>query len=125
MAVSARATPIKVSMLEAALEPWSFEEGQVLDGEPSSSGVILWKSSDGMLANGIWECTPGKFRWMHVDETVAVVAGRATVTSENGESVELGPGDVAFFPEGLNSVWHVHETVRKAFHLHSAKTLGL
>ncbi len=125
MAVSAGVSPIKASVLEATLEPWIFEDGQVLEGEPQSSGLIVWRSPDGKLANGIWECTPGKFRWSHVDETVCVVAGRVTVTSETGESVELGPGDVAFFPEGLSSVWHVHQTVRKAFHLHSAKALEL
>lgn len=34
-------------------------------------------------------------------------------------------GDLAFLPEGLRSVWHVHEPVRKAFHPHSAKALEL
>jgi uncharacterized protein len=125
MAVSARTAPRTANVLDTPLEPWTFEKGQVLEGELKSSGIILWRSSDGTLANGVWECTPGKFRWIHVDETVSVVAGRVTVTSESGESVDLGPGDLAFFPEGLRSVWHVHETVRKAFHLHSAKALDL
>lgn len=119
------AIPIKAAVMESELEPWSFEEGQVLDGEPRSSGLILWKSADGKLCNGIWQCTPGRFTWEHVDETVCVVAGSATVTPAGGEPLQLRPGDVAFFPAGLKTEWHVHETTRKVFHLHSTSGLGL
>lgn len=80
MIVSGHAPAIKANVLDATLEPWAFEEGQVLEGEPRSSGVILWRSPDETLANGIWECTPGTFRWAHVDETVCVVAGRVGAT---------------------------------------------
>src|SRR5579872_970700 len=106
----------------APLEPWPFEEGQVLAGEPQASGAILWKSGDGRLAVGVWCCTPGSFSWTHVDETLVVIEGRVTVEREDGgEPVELAPGVVAFFPEGLRTRWTVHETVRKGFHLHSSQ----
>jgi hypothetical protein len=108
------------------LEPWPLEPGQILDGDPEASGRLLWKSADGTLAVGIWRCTPGSFTWDHVDETLVVIEGHATVEREDGGgTIELRPGVVAFFPEGLRTRWRVRETVRKGFHLHSAQALQL
>ncbi len=108
------------------LESWPLEPSQILDGEPEASGRLLWKSRDGTLAAGIWRCTPGSFTWDHVDETLVVIEGSATVEREDGGgTIELRPGIVVFFPEGLRTRWRVHETVRKGFHLHSAQPLQL
>lgn len=112
-------------VLEAALEPWPIPADQILAGEPQASGAILWKSDDGTLANGIWECTPGTFSWLHQNETLCLVSGCVTVTPDGGEAFEIVPGDVVFFPEGTRTQWTVTETLRKAFHLHSAGGLGL
>jgi uncharacterized cupin superfamily protein len=110
----------------APLEPWPLDPAQIIDGDPQASGTLLWKSEDSTLAVGIWRCTPGSFSWNHVDETLVVIDGRATVEREDGgDPVELAPGTVAFFPEGLRTRWTVHETVRKGFHLHSAQPLQL
>jgi uncharacterized protein len=107
----------------AALEPWPIASDQVLDGDPQASGTVLWKSADSTLASGVWECTPGTFDWVHADETLCVVEGRATITPAEGQSFDIRPGSVAFFPEGTKTRWQVHETIRKAFHLHSASGL--
>jgi uncharacterized cupin superfamily protein len=108
---------------EARLEPMPIPAEWVLEGDPQAAGVILWKSADGKHCMGIWECSPGTFDWTHTDETATIAQGRATVTPEGGEPMELGAGDVAFFPEGTKSRWQVHETVRKSFHLHAAEGL--
>lgn len=50
------------------------------------------------------------------DETMVVVSGRLTISVDDGRVVELSPGTMAFFPEGTETVWTVHETMRKAFH---------
>lgn len=109
----------------AKLDPWPLEAGQIVAGTPAASGTILWKSADSALANGIWECTPGTFDWEHVDETLCVVSGRATIEPEAGAPFEIGSGSVVFFPSGTRTRWTVHETIRKAFHLHAASGLGL
>lgn len=108
---------------QAALDPWPLDPAQVVAGEPQASGTVLWKSADSRLANGIWECTPGAFTWVHADETLCVVSGRATVTPEGADPVELEPGVIAFFAEGTKTHWQVHETLRKAFHLHGTEPL--
>jgi uncharacterized cupin superfamily protein len=113
----------KQRISDHALEPMPLDPGQIISGDPQASGVILWKSPDGKDCNGIWQCTPGVFNYTHTDETATLVAGRVTVTFEAGEPLELGPGDIAFFPEGSTTKWEVHETVRKSFHLHTAEGL--
>lgn len=107
----------------ARLDPWPLAPEQVVAGDPQAAGTILWKSADSKLCNGVWSCTPGTFDWEHADETLCVVEGRATITPEGGEPFEISPGDVVFLAEGTKTRWQVHETIRKAFHLHAAAGL--
>jgi uncharacterized cupin superfamily protein len=116
-------TALKQKVSEARLDPFPVPAEWVIEGDPQGSATILWRSDDGKQCNGIWECTPGTFNWIHTDETATLVAGRVTVTLEGGEAMEIEAGDVVFFPEGTKSRWEVHETVRKAFHLHAAEGL--
>jgi uncharacterized cupin superfamily protein len=111
------------TVMGAALDPMPIPDEWVIDGKPEASAMLLWRSEDGKQANGIWECTPGTFTWMHTDETATILAGRVTVTPEGGAPLELAAGDLAFFPEGTKSRWEIHETIRKSFHLHAAEGL--
>ena len=108
-----------------SLDPMPLPPEQVTKGEPEASWTILWVSDDGKLANGIWECTPGEFDYIHADETATVVKGRATVTPEGGEPIVLESGSVVFFPAGTKTKWRVEQTIRKAFHLHASEGLGI
>jgi uncharacterized cupin superfamily protein len=117
------AEPLKVTVADASLDPFPVPAEWVIEGDPQGSAVILWRSEDGKQCMGIWECTPGLFNWTHTDETATIVKGRVTVNLDGGKTLELAAGDVAFFPEGTQSQWHVHETVRKSFHLHAADGL--
>lgn len=112
-----------VEVASAPLDSWPLDPGQVISGDPQASGTLLWKSDDSTLAVGIWACTPGSFNWTHTDEMLVVAEGRATVEREDGDPVELSPGVLAFFPEGLTTRWTVHEPLRKAFHLRSSEPL--
>jgi uncharacterized cupin superfamily protein len=116
-------TAVKQTISEATLQPMPLDPAQIVSGSPQASGVVLWKSPDGKHCNGIWECTPGVFDYVHTDETATLIAGRVTVTPAGGEPIELRAGDLAFFPEGMSTRWEVHETVRKSFHLHAAEGL--
>lgn len=116
----AASPPVKETVAEAQLEPAPIPAEDVIDGSPEGSWKLLWRSEDGKLYNGIWECTPGIFTLHHPGETICLVAGRATLTPDGGEPFEVAAGDVAYIPEGIDCRWEIHETVRKAFHSHDS-----
>lgn len=65
---------------------------------------------------GTWECSPSTFPWQYDEtETCYVFEGRVTVETPEGESVEIGPGDLVTFPKGLSCTWKVHEKIRKVY----------
>lgn len=112
----------KLHVPTAALQSWPLPDDLLIAGQPDASGCILSQSADGGIVRGIWACTPGTFRWdWTCDETVTVIAGRASVRLSDGRVVELVPGDMAFFETGLSSTWTIHEPFRKSFHT-SART---
>lgn len=87
-----------------------------LDGQTESIASI-WKSEDGVVETGVWECTPGTFTASRdgYDEVAHVVSGTATVTSTAGDVIALGPGSTLVTPAGWTGTWTVHETIRKIY----------
>jgi uncharacterized cupin superfamily protein len=116
----------KLSVVDAPVTSAPIPAEDIVSGKPEAAVAMLWRNEEGTLFNGVWHCTPGAFYLDHADETVAFIEGRATVTPEGGEPVELTAGDSGFFPDGTRVLWEVHETVRKAFHNHdpSGRLLG-
>src|SRR5437870_2923313 len=99
-----------VHIPDAALVPWPLPADWIVDGAPEASGAVLSRSPDSRIIRGIWRCTPGRFTWkFSYDETLVVLNGRATIELDTGETVEIGPGDMAFFGRGHDSTWTVHE----------------
>lgn len=114
----------KVHITNAKLDSWPLPAELILTGKPTASGSVLSKSADGCKVRGIWDCSPGSFRWdWNYDETIVVVAGRVTVALDSGRKVELAPGDLAYFERGQGSVWTIHEHFRKGFHADSPEPL--
>ncbi len=64
---------------------------------------------------GTWEMAPGTDHDTEVDEVFVVLAGRGTVTFEDGEVVELGPGTAVRLRAGERTTWVVTETLRKVY----------
>jgi uncharacterized cupin superfamily protein len=86
----------------------------ILEGEPVARNVILSRSADMTACTIFWDCTAGKFNWHYeFDETVHILEGSVTVSSENSPPKRLEAGDVAFFPVGTVAHWHVENYVRK------------
>jgi len=111
-----------VDVGRAELKPWELPEDWHLEGDSSARGVVVSRSPDARLLRGIWEAQPSTFRFLFdSDETMVVLSGRMTITPDGGEPVELMPGDMAFFAAGTQTVWKVHEPMRKAFHAASTE----
>lgn len=95
------------------LEPNPLPPEWIRDGSPAARSLMLTRSSDELLSSGLWECSAGRFKFVHdTDEIVHIVAGEVTV-SQGGASHTLRPGDVAHFPAGLTTYWEVPEYVKK------------
>lgn len=100
--------------LGGELEDWGPREGAD-SGSPMMSGRIF-HDADGFQV-GLWECTPGGW---HIEnrpdsETVRILRGRARLTNDDGDSVELTAGDVLVLPKGWSGRWDILETVRKFY----------
>ncbi len=67
------------------------------------------------LEVGIWEHTAGTSTDIETDEVFVVLGGRATVTVEDGPTLELRPGSIGFLDAGARTTWTVHETLRKVY----------
>lgn len=64
----------------------------------------------------VWTKEVSEFPWEYdAEETCYVLEGQITVTPEDGEPVEIGPGDLATFPKGMRCTWKVSAPVRKHY----------
>ena len=99
------------------LEPAPLDPSQIVEGVPRLAERVVWTSLDGRRMRGVWEHTPGTTTDVEVDEVFVVVSGRATIEIEGGPTIEVGPGDVGILEPGVHTTWHVHETLRKVFHV--------
>jgi uncharacterized cupin superfamily protein len=100
--------------LELELEAKGTHPGATA-GSPDQSSRTLF--DDGRTRLGVWECTAGSFDTTKdgITEAQHIVAGRATLHSADGTSVDLRPGVTIVTPDGWRGSWEVHETVRKVF----------
>ncbi|MCW2775819.1 MAG: cupin [Nocardioides sp.] len=64
---------------------------------------------------GLWGMEPGTDHDTEVDEVFVVLAGRGTVSFEDGEVVELAPGVAVRLHAGERTTWVVTETLRKVY----------
>jgi uncharacterized protein len=86
---------------------------EVMTGEPTAGFTELGHVSGADV--GIWEMTPGVARDVEAEEIFVVLSGRATVSFVDGESIELRPGSVVSLTDGEQTIWSVHETLRKIY----------
>ena len=64
----------------------------------------------------IWEKEVSTFPWHYDDkETCLILEGKVKVTPENGEPVNIEPGDLVVFPAGMNCTWEITSPVKKHY----------
>lgn len=108
--------PSLVSHADAlALELRPEEPLAVTSGHPRASGLELYH--DDVVQCGVWEVTPGEFAGENTgfSEHMHVLCGEATVTSEDGTTIQLRPGVTFVARAGWRGRWEVRETVRKLY----------
>lgn len=65
-----------------------------------------------------WEKETSTFDWEYgTAETCLLLDGEVTVTTEDGEQVRFGAGDLVTFPQGLRCTWDIHKPVRKHYRM--------
>jgi uncharacterized cupin superfamily protein len=65
---------------------------------------------------GIWSKEPSEFPWYYDDkETCYILEGHATVTDNQGNSIQFGPGDWVEFEQGLKCKWKIDKAIRKRY----------
>ena len=96
-----------------ALTPDPLDPAQVGAGDPVVATYALLEGD--AIEVGVWEHTAGTSTDVEVDEVFVVVGGRATVTVEDGPTLDLAPGAVGFMEAGARTTWVVHETLRKVY----------
>lgn len=91
------------------------ELDDVREGTPQAHYCELFR--DDTVESGVWEVTPGEFAGdkTGASEIMYVLEGDATVTSEDGTTIELRPGVSFVTPDGWRGRWHVRERVRKLY----------
>jgi len=99
---------------EVELDTDPIRSDWVIEGTPQVRSKNLARSADGASSVMVWACTAGRFVWCYkVDEMLHILSGEVFVTDDKSTVRRLGPGDMAFFPAGARSVWHVPHEVRK------------
>ena len=80
---------------------------KISDTERKSLGIDTWPT---------WSKEVSIFPWSYSDkETAYILEGNVTVTSNTGESITFGPGDLVIFEAGLDCNWDVKSLIRKHY----------
>ncbi len=117
---------IPTAQSPAELPPMPINPDWIQEGTPAARGAVLTQSKDKLLSSGFWSCTAGKFKWVFAwDEFVYILEGEATIREEGGATHTLKAGDIAHFPRGLTTTWHVPKFVRKFFTLRTPEAFNL
>ena len=99
-----------------ALSHEPVPDAQVVSGTPQTGVAVLGEWNGREL--GVWEMTPGEMRDVEADELCVILNGAGFVRRIiGGEAVNqpLVPGAVFALVEGEETLWVVHETVRKVY----------
>ena len=75
----------------------------------ASLGVDKWPE---------WEKAASEFPWEYFEDEISyILEGRAIVTPEGGEPVEISKGNLVTFPSEMICVWKIIEPLRKRYHI--------
>jgi len=105
----------------ADIGPFSPKPTSV-EGDQQEAALALFRSQDGTLEIGIWECTPGRFTAdrSQASETCHIISGKVEMRHLDGTTQLLGPGDLLVLPQGWKGEWRLLERTRKLYVIHKS-----
>jgi uncharacterized cupin superfamily protein len=98
------------------LAPDPLDATQLISGNPQVSGYEILDND--AVSVGIWQHTAGVSSDVEVAEIFVVLSGRATIEVVDGPTLQVGPGDVGVLEAGAQTIWSVHEDLRKIYIIH-------
>ena len=109
------ATVDVVSPSTVELKSSPIRKEWLLEGNPATFAKEVARSPDGSMTVFVWQTSAARFNWLYdSDEIITILDGEVFIRDAPGAPERrLGPGDVAFFPEGAVTTWRVPDHVRK------------
>lgn len=104
-----------------------IEPAWIEQGNPLARGAILTQAEDKKTSSGLWSCEPGKFAWTFTwDEFIYVLEGEVTISEDDADhTVTLRAGEMAHFPLGTRTHWHIIKPTRKFFVIRTPQPLDI
>ncbi|AWH94088.1 hypothetical protein A6035_17160 (plasmid) [Dietzia lutea] len=96
----------------------TYPDARIISGDPAAVGLRLFQSDDGRVASGFARHAPSEV-WIElpVDEVLLCLEGHVTITPDEGEPVDVRPGELVWLPAGTNATWRFHETTVDVFNV--------
>lgn len=96
------------------VEPDAWEPMLLGEAQVGELHVLRSDSGPRPYEVGLWRVLgelPAPFHYaFELNETIHVLEGRVSIAVDGGDTLELGPGDVASFAVGGSAVWRILET---------------
>ena len=93
-----------------------IDVSRVLAGHPVATVDNRYSSADAKFHTGIWTSTVGHWRVRYTEQEYCVlICGRARLESDDGISLEFGPGDAFLIPPGFSGTWETLEDCVKHY----------
>jgi uncharacterized cupin superfamily protein len=99
-------------------EPYPMPEEILVEGDPAAQ--VHWARASGPgeppYFAGLWTAQPSTFDYtFELNEFAHILEGHVVVSQEGGPTLDLRPGDIATFPKGARTRWHIRAPLKKAF----------
>lgn len=108
----------KTNIAATHWEPYPMPKESLVEGDPAATVHWARASGEGEPAYyaGVWTAEPSTFDYdFAMNETAHILEGHVVVSQKGGPTLDLRPGDVATFPKGAKTRWHVRERMKKVF----------
>jgi uncharacterized cupin superfamily protein len=94
------------------MEPWPIPRGEwgpKIHGDPEYGGKWLYISPDRQFGVAIEYCGPCEVTGAHGGEVCYYLEGYTEANPPGGKPYVIRPGDLCYFPKGMQEHWQIKE----------------